>query len=351
MQNSIEFPPDDSTGSESLWYPCFLVCDPHRFFRFHQRHTFASIYLDQEEEEWKQMLAEAPVLDVSTSDFWFFAASRDLTLLCRDAFVGVVLSPLSRYFWMMCFLKQISYISWYIYIYNLLQEWATTSILSFSDPTYKQNLHNCKANHLMSIATALTQLPQTDLQALTTDLGRSCQRFEMISLVVNRLTEPNHIFECHWISYIISHQKIWIVESYPNMRWNKCEKILWHISGWASIPGWTNPEPEALAVATVPRGPNRNFALQRGRKIHDTFVAKVYWSSQWKQSARSHREKYWILSFYISLLELDRMVFEICCIWHLALLVCVCCVFAMSYILMHLGYFGSRLSTPTFLFE
>lgn len=116
MQNSIEFPPDDSTGSESLWYPCFLVCDPHRFFRFHQRHTFASIYLDQEEEEWKQMLAEAPVLDVSTSDFWFFAASRDLTLLCRDAFVGVVLSPLSRYFWMMCFLKQISYISWYIYI-------------------------------------------------------------------------------------------------------------------------------------------------------------------------------------------------------------------------------------------
>lgn len=119
MQNSIEFPPDDSTGSESLWYPCFLVCDPHRFFRFHQRHTFASIYLDQEEEEWKQMLAEAPVLDVSTSDFWFFAASRDLTLLCRDAFVGVVLSPLSRYFWMMCFLKQISYISWYIYIYTI----------------------------------------------------------------------------------------------------------------------------------------------------------------------------------------------------------------------------------------
>lgn len=122
-------------------------------------------------------------------------------------------------------------------------------------------------------------------------LGRSCQRFEMISLVVNRLTELNHIFECHWISYIISYQKLWIVESYPDMRWNECEKILWHISGWASIPGWTNPEPEALAVATVPSGPNRNFAIQRGRKIHDTFVAKVYWSSQWKQSARSHREK------------------------------------------------------------
>ena len=305
----------------------FLSGWSSQIFQISSTSRFASIYLDQEEEEWKQMLAEAPVLDVSTSDFWFFAASRDLTLRLGMLLLGWFCRLFPAIFgWCASWSKFLTLVDIYIYTISSKNELPHPSFPFQTQPTNRT--FNCKANHLMSIATALTQLPQTDLQALTTDLGRSCQRFEMISLVVNRLTELNHIFECHWVSYIISHQKIWIVESYPDMRWNECEKFLWHISGWASIPGWTNPEPEALAVATVPRGPNPNFALQRGRKIHDTFVAKVYWSSQWKQSARSHREKYWILSFYISLLELDRMVFEICIgIW---LFLCVFAVYLQS---------------------
>lgn len=134
----------------------FLSGWSSQIFQISSTSRFASIYLDQEEEEWKQMLAEAPVLDVSTSDFWFFAASRDLTLRLGMLLLGWFCRLFPAIFgWCASWSKFLTLVDIYIYIYNLLQEWATTSILSFSDPTYKQNLQlqgkssdvNCYSPH------------------------------------------------------------------------------------------------------------------------------------------------------------------------------------------------------------
>lgn len=95
----------------------FLSGWSSQIFQISSTSRFASIYLDQEEEEWKQMLAEAPVLDVSTSDFWFFAASRDLTLRLGMLLLGWFCRLFPAIFgWCASWSKFLTLVDIYIYI-------------------------------------------------------------------------------------------------------------------------------------------------------------------------------------------------------------------------------------------
>ena len=188
-----------------------LVGDPHRIFRFHQRHALqASTWIRKRRSGskcWQKLQflggtwhgailfghtlqlfcrseVVAKALDVSTSDFWFFAASRDLTLRLGMLLLGWFCRLFPAIFgWCASWSKFLTLVDIYLYIYTISSknELPHPSLPFQTQPTNRT--FNCKANHLMSIATALTQLPQTDLQALTTDLGRSCQRFEMIDFI------------------------------------------------------------------------------------------------------------------------------------------------------------------------